>query len=124
MTGAPLRGSVDEGPVHPTADPAKVPRGLVDAGKFLGAVPVDGLLDGSLTLPGGVEIMEVARSIRKKAPHAVRSVSTLTELGEAGDLEASHAAETEGLRMILPTADAHEGLTALLENRQPVFRGE
>ncbi|MEE8408271.1 MAG: enoyl-CoA hydratase-related protein, partial [Myxococcota bacterium] len=119
-----LRMAIDEAPVQEPADKETMPSGLRDVGRFLGAVSADGLLDGSLTLPGGVEIMEVARKIRRKAPQAIRSVAVLTELADEGDLDAGLAAETEGLKSIFRTADALEGMSALLEKRRPSFKGE
>ena len=118
-----VAAAIEGAPFQEACPLNQAPPPLRDLGHFLGAVPAEGLLDGSLTLPGGAHVVEVARAIRRKAPQAVRAVATLTELAEKGDLEAGRAAEIEGLRALLETGDAVEGLTAAAERREPEFRG-
>jgi len=120
---AAVTSAIAEAPKQEACPVDQAPPALRDLGRFLAAVPAEGLIDGSLTLPGGTDIMEVARAIRKKAPQAVRAVATLTELAEEGDLDAGLAAEAEGLRALLETRDAVEGLTAAAEQRKAEFGG-
>ncbi|MFC1610219.1 3-hydroxyacyl-CoA dehydrogenase/enoyl-CoA hydratase family protein [Myxococcota bacterium] len=117
-----IKTALDAAPIQEQSKLENASFELKDAARFLGAVPAEGLLDGSLTLPGGTEILKVAMAVREKAPQAIRAAAALTDLAEKGDLDAGLVAETEGLRTMFATSDALEGLTALLEGRDPEFR--
>jgi len=68
-----------------------------------------------------VDYAGVAKKVRRKAPLALSQVEKLTALATQGDLDAGLKAETDGLHAIFSSADALEGMTALLERRRPAF---
>jgi enoyl-CoA hydratase/carnithine racemase len=109
---ATVRAAISSAPVQETITVEQAPDHLKDIGHFLAAVPAEGLLDGTLTLPGGSGIVEVARVVRRKSPHAIRAVAALTDLAEHESLDAGLSAETEGLRTILTTDEAIAGAGA------------
>ncbi|MDP7039334.1 MAG: 3-hydroxyacyl-CoA dehydrogenase NAD-binding domain-containing protein [Myxococcota bacterium] len=119
---AALVEALAEAPKQPKVDSQEIPRPLRNIGSFLGAVEVDGLLKGTVTLTGGHELIQITDKIRRKAPQALRSVATLTDLAEAGDLNAGLAAELAGMKAIFTTADAYEGLSSVIERRRPKFQ--
>lgn len=118
---ATLAEAVGSAPVQERI--SKVPESLSLVAGFLSSVPVEGLVDGSLTLPGGEVTLDVARRIRRKAPNALAAVAELTELAETGALKEGLAKETQGLSAIFSHPNALEGMGALLEGRKPKFGG-
>ncbi len=90
--------------------------------RFLGAIEVEALYDGSLTLPGGHDTLDVARKVRKKALNALMAVERLTDLAESGAMDEGLRQETEGLHAMFSHPNALEGMTALLERRRPEFQ--
>ena len=115
-----VRAALTEAPVQPRL-PAQLSGDLADAARFAATVPVSGLIDGTLTLPGGNAVADLAKKVRRKAPGALRRVAELTELAEKQELDAGLAAETAGLAAIFSHPHALEGMRALLEKRRPAF---
>ncbi len=77
-------------------------------------VPVDQHLDRAV---------EIARSIAANAPLAVQAALASARAAERAAKEAARAALFEWNRRVTSSADAAEGVAAMLENRTPVFQG-
>lgn len=93
----------------------------------LAAVVATQSIDKLLNGPDKADVPELVDSkkrIQKKAPLALKAIERLTELADKASLEEGLAAETEGLANIFSTADALEGMSALLEGRRPTFSGK
>jgi enoyl-CoA hydratase/carnithine racemase len=61
--------------------------------------------------------------VRWKAPRALELADRLIREGAPRPLEEGLRLELEALEEIFRTADAREGLKALLERRRPAFQG-
>jgi len=85
-------------------------RGLVDA-----VVPPDLLLSHA---------MEKAERLAERPPVAVRWVLKAIAAGEYEGLEQGLAVEEQGSVFLRGTRDQDEGMSAFLEKRKPVFKGE
>jgi len=83
--------------------------GLVNA-----VVPADELLDRA---------HELARTIARNAPVAVRLAKEAIRRGLDVDLDAGLVLEAQAFALAFSTADQKEGMTAFLERRVPEFRG-
>lgn len=113
---ATLRAALVDAPVQPVLAPEKIPSIFAADATWLANHDVDALLAADNTTP-------LADKARRKAPLALRAVERLTAYAETHDLQAGLTAETASLRPIFSSADAFEGLTALLEKRRPKFTG-
>ncbi len=116
-----LREAVLEAPERAGAPVQVAASEMKDVGAFLAAVPVEGLVDGSLTLPGGVGSTQVAEAVRRKAPNVLTWIADLTELADRNDHTAALGAEKTALAEVLGHPNALEGLSALFEGRRPRF---
>jgi enoyl-CoA hydratase/carnithine racemase len=67
--------------------------------------------------------MDLARAIAGSAPFAVRETKRLVRAGLGLDAHAHAHAESYAQAQSLATADAAEGIAALLEKREPRFQG-
>ncbi|MET0506552.1 MAG: enoyl-CoA hydratase-related protein [Burkholderiaceae bacterium] len=79
------------------------------------AVPRANLMD---------EAMDLARRIATKSPWALRLLKSSMLHGADMPLSAGLAHEMATIALVLDTADAHEGLNAFLEKREPRFTGD
>ncbi len=68
--------------------------------------------------------MKLARAIASSAPAAVRGMKRTFYRGLGWDVRGAARAEAFGQAESLATADAKEGIAALLEKREPDFTGE
>ena len=87
---------------------------------------MDILLSGGVPEGFDAEDKNVSRqvkSLRFAAPIAVRMAADLLNdaVNTGDDLQAGLALELERLGTIFATADAHEGLSALIEGRRPQY---
>lgn len=67
--------------------------------------------------------MELARTLARNAPLAVREAKRLIDDGVEAPLEAAWTFEQRVLSNLYATADAREGIQAFIDKREPVFRG-
>ena len=67
--------------------------------------------------------MELARAIAASAPIAVRATKRLLRTGLDLDVRGAAYAESFAQAESIATADAAEGIAALLEKREPRFNG-
>ncbi len=67
---------------------------------------------------------ELAKKLAMKAPLALGLLKTVVNRGLEAPLATGLALEREMISLALDTKDAHEGLSAFLEKRKPVFKGE
>jgi enoyl-CoA hydratase len=67
---------------------------------------------------------ELAKKIAAKAPIALGLLKSVINRGLEAPLATGLALEREMISLALDTKDAHEGLSAFLEKRKPVFKGE
>lgn len=70
------------------------------------------------------ETLKVARSLAKKSRVALRAAKQAVDRGAEVDLLSGCALEIDLFALCLASPDAQEGITAFLEKREPVFRGE
>lgn len=74
----------------------------------------DGLMDAA---------MELARTLARNAPLAVREAKRVVDDGLAQELSAALTAEQAALSRLFESADGQEGIAAFLAKRDPDFRG-
>ncbi|HWI47072.1 MAG TPA: enoyl-CoA hydratase-related protein [Rummeliibacillus sp.] len=86
----------------------------VELGIILKAVPVADVLPKSL---------ELAASISKNGPIAIRQAKYAITKGINTDLESALSIETEAYEVVIPTIDRIEALNAFSEKREPIFKG-
>ena len=86
----------------------------VSLGYALRSLPADDVLTESLAL---------ARAIAASAPHAVRQTKAMLRQALGYEPRAHSALEAYAQAETIDTADAREGVAALLEKREPVFTG-
>jgi len=72
------------------------------------------LLDETLTL---------AQQIAEKSPWALRLLKNTMLQGAEMPLDAALAFEAATISLVMDSDDAHEGCSAFLEKRKPVFTG-
>ncbi len=70
------------------------------------------------------ESMALARRIAEKSPWALRLLKSSMLHGADMPLSAALNHEMATISLVLDTDDAHEGCSAFLEKRNPVFRGD
>ena len=78
------------------------------------AVPRAQLLDESIQL---------AQRIAEKSPIALKLLKSAMQHGAQMPLEAALAHECATISLVFDSDDAHEGCSAFLEKRKPVFQG-
>jgi len=69
------------------------------------------------------QVKEFAAGIAAKAPIALREAMKAVVTASNADPERAYKGEVEGFCVLAGTADAQEGLSALLEKREPKFKG-
>ena len=70
------------------------------------------------------EAMRVARRLASGAPMPIAAIKQAVRAQYRDSVAAAAELEEAWAQRILPSADAHEGFSAFLEKRKPVFRGE
>jgi enoyl-CoA hydratase/3-hydroxyacyl-CoA dehydrogenase len=116
-----VKEAIESAPVQEKA--GELPKPLAAVARFLEVDNAAGLADGSLTLPGGPEVAELAKKVRRKAPLAILAVEKLTALAATVELDRGLDAEIEAMAPIFASADAREGIRAMVEKRFPKFVG-
>lgn len=69
-------------------------------------------------------VKELANKLAAKAPVALGLLKSVINRGLEAPISTGLALEREMISLALDTKDAHEGLSAFLEKRKPVFKGE
>jgi enoyl-CoA hydratase / 3-hydroxyacyl-CoA dehydrogenase len=90
---------------------------------FFATADVEQLLGGTAAAADPA-VAKSAGRVRHKAPVACRIADRLIRAGVEQGIDAGLAMELEHLQEIFSTADAREGLSALLGGRRPQFRGQ
>lgn len=79
------------------------------------AVPEESLLE---------EALKTAKKIAKKSPVALKTVIEMLQFTKATSFYDGITAEAKGFGTVFVTKDAKEGITAFIEKREPVFKGQ
>jgi enoyl-CoA hydratase len=97
---------------------------LIFTGRFVGAEEAlrIGLVQG-VHDPVLERALETARVLAAKSPLALRTAKQLLNRAPDGGHEANLAAEAAEFGALFASADAHEGLAAFVEKREPHFTG-
>lgn len=83
-----------------------------------------GVVNKAVPAPQVVEeALSLARAIAGNAPFAVRATKAALRRGATAEIRAAARAEAIAQAASLATADAREGMSALLEKRRPQFTG-
>ena len=90
---------------------------------FFASADIEALLSGTATAADPA-VAKSAGRVRHKAPVACRLADRMIRDGAARGIEAGLAMELAHLQEIFSTADAREGLSALLAGRRPQFQGK
>jgi len=69
------------------------------------------------------ETMTLANSISEKSPWALSLLKTSMIQGSEMPLSAALSHEAATISLLLQTEDAHEGCSAFIEKRRPIFKG-
>ncbi|MBD91121.1 MAG: hypothetical protein CL940_12360, partial [Deltaproteobacteria bacterium] len=111
---SPLVSASSDGP-HPIASSAE---------RLLSDENVGGWLDGTAQTIEDPDYAAFSKLLSRKAPLAVAQAARLIELADRGvDVASGLAAELSSLESVFDTADAREGIQAVLERRRPTFSG-
>lgn len=70
------------------------------------------------------ECRALAQKIARQPPLAIQQAKAAINAGIEMDLDSGLRFETEAVALAFSTHDKHEGMTAFLEKREPVFTGE
>jgi len=106
------------------AAPNQPPASLAEIAALFGdQAKVDGLLAGKAPEDGGELGAKMAKILSKKAPLALAAAEGILRAGEAKPLAEGLADELSGMAKMFKTADAMEGLSALVERRRPEYKG-
>ncbi|WP_102691128.1 enoyl-CoA hydratase [Rummeliibacillus pycnus] len=79
------------------------------------AVPEESLLE---------EALKTAKKIAKKSPVALKTAIEMLQFTKATSFYDGITAEAKGFGTVFVTKDAKEGITAFIEKREPVFKGQ
>lgn len=91
--------------------------------KWLAETAAQELLKGDTTEPEAAKSLKIIKKVSFKAPLAIQMVEELTTIAIEQDLDTGLDAELAKLQSIFSSADALEGLSALLERRRPTYQG-
>jgi enoyl-CoA hydratase len=87
----------------------------VDLGLAVKSVPVDELLDQALLFAG---------ELSQNAPLSMMFAKSRLQGSGALDMKTVLALETDAILSCMDTEDWHEGITAFMEKRKPVYKGK
>ncbi|KAI8825602.1 ClpP/crotonase-like domain-containing protein [Fimicolochytrium jonesii] len=82
-----------------------------------------GLVNHAVEGVAADKALEIARSIIKKGPIAIRAAKLAIERGSQLDMASGLAFEQTCYAQVIPTEDRLEGLRAFKEKREPVYKG-
>ncbi len=102
---------------------ATIPPNLTELAAFFAQAKVAELHAGSAQPPAVPAVQESVKRLRKKAALGLVAVEKLTALAEQVPLEAGLQAELDSMNAVFASADAYEGMIAVLERRAPSFKG-
>jgi enoyl-CoA hydratase/3-hydroxyacyl-CoA dehydrogenase len=91
--------------------------------EFFDSADLEALLAGTAAAADPA-VAKSAGRVRHKAPLACRLADRMIRAGATQGIDAGLAMEQAHLREIFSSADAYEGLTALLAGRRPQFQGK
>jgi enoyl-CoA hydratase/3-hydroxyacyl-CoA dehydrogenase len=100
---------------------------LIYTGKIIDAKTAEqlGLVNMVVSAEKFREIVhQFAVELAQKAPVAVKVAKALINKGSEISLDAALALEREGFGVVASTKDLQEGVSAFIEKRKPVFKGE
>ena len=114
--------------IHQSGKPPQAAKPNLDArlqslAAFFETADVEKLLAGTAE-SAEPAVAKPAGRVRHKAPVACRLADRMIREGAAKGIDAGLAMELAHLKDIFATADAYEGLTALLDGRRPKFQGK
>lgn len=113
---------LNQGISQQSLDPQTLENNMAALANWLEQTPIAELLSESHAAPELAVQLKVPKKMSFKAPMALRMVEELTQIAASEPLEAGLAAELSRLKTIFSSADALEGLSALLERRRPSYR--
>jgi enoyl-CoA hydratase/carnithine racemase len=91
--------------------------------RWLAQTAAEKLLTGDTAEPEASKSLKILKKVSFKAPLAIQMVEELTAIANEQDLDTGLDAELANLKSIFSSADALEGLSALLERRRPTYQG-
>jgi enoyl-CoA hydratase/3-hydroxyacyl-CoA dehydrogenase len=91
--------------------------------RWLAQTAAEKLLTGDTAEPEAAKSLKILKKVSFKAPLAIQMVEELTAIANEQDLDTGLDAELANLKSIFSSADALEGLSALLERRRPTYQG-
>ncbi|RLI42345.1 crotonase [Candidatus Bathyarchaeota archaeon] len=100
---------------------------LVFTGKMIDAKTAEQLGLVNMVVPADQfreAVRKFAMELAEKAPVALRIAKALINKGADMSLDAAIALEREGFGVVGSTEDLQEGVSAFIEKRKPVFKGE
>lgn len=87
----------------------------VSTGLALQSVPVDRLMEATLSLAG---------DLSEKAPVSIRLAKEMLRNSRFHDIETVLKNETEAILSCMETEDWHEGIASFMQKRKPIFKGK
>lgn len=110
-------------PERPVLPPDRVPPKWRALSDFFAGAQADDLLGGKADTGGDPALEKACKPVRFKAPIAVRIAARIIDEGARLPLDAALALESAHAAEVFGSADAREGMAAVLGRRRPTFGG-